>query len=140
MKYLLSILLLCAAQVASAQSETETPAPGSPLRVALMDAVRTAVEPELEQHVVFKIDQLKVKNGWAFMRGVPQLPDGGAVDYKKTKYQAAIREGMFDNNICALIHKKTNGEWWVVEFKLGSTDVPWVTWPAQYKAPKSIFE
>lgn len=140
MKCLLPVLLFCASHLAAAQSEVLTPNPGSPLRVALMDAVRMAVEPELKQNVVFKIDHLRVENDWAFMRGVPQKPDGGPIDYKQTKYQAAIREGMFDNNICALIHKKANGEWRVVDFALGATDVPWVGWADQHGAPKTIFE
>lgn len=131
--------MLCAVDFASAQSEVQSPKPGSPLRVALMDAIREAVEPELEQQVVFKVDHLAVKDGWAFMRGAPQKPDGGSVNYRKTKYQSAIDEGMFDDNICALLKKK-DGRWTVVEFALGSTDVPWIPWPKQHRAPQDIFE
>lgn len=139
MKHLFfSLFLLGAINFATAQSEIQTPQPGSALRVALMDGIRAAVEPELEQQVVFKVDHLAVKNGWAFMRGVPQKPDGTAVNYKQTKYQAAISEGMFDNNICALLQKRS-GQWTVVDFVLGATDVPWIPWAKQYGAPQDIF-
>ncbi len=133
-----ALLLLLTIATAFAQKAT-TPSPGSEERVALMDALRQAVEPELEQEVIFKIDSLKVSDGWAFMRGVPQKKGGGEVNYKNTKYQEAINEGAFDDNICALFQEKS-GEWTVVEFVLGATDVPWVSWADDFDAPKAIFK
>lgn len=140
MKTLLSFLAIALIPALSyAEPELHTPKPGSEERVALMDALRIPVEKELKQSVVFKIDHLKVKGSWAFMRGVPQRPNDKPVDYSKTKYNVAIKEGAFDDGICALL-KRTGGKWAVVEFAIGSTDVPWVTWEQDYKAPKAIFE
>lgn len=140
MKTLLSFLAIALIPALSyAEPELHTPEPGSEERTALMDALRVPVEKELKQSVVFKIDHLKVKGSWAFMRGVPQRPNDKKIDYSKTKYKTAIDGGYFDDGICALF-KRTGGEWSVVAFVIGATDVPYVTWDQDYKAPKAIFE
>lgn len=54
-----SLLLFCSAD---AQSEVQSPKAGSPLRAALIDAIRTAMEPELEEQMSFKVDHLAVLN------------------------------------------------------------------------------
>jgi hypothetical protein len=141
LRLLLPVLLLIvsAAGAARAQGGTTTPAPGSPERKAIADALRAPVERELKQKVIFKIDRLKVQNGWAFLSGVPQRPDGGKVDYSSTPYKEAIKEGAFDDSIVALLRRKA-GKWQVVKYVIGATDVPYVTWDKDYKAPSAIFQ
>ena len=133
------LLLLACAAGARAQSGTYTPAPGSAERRAVADALRAPVERELRQKVVFKIDALKLKDGWAFLRGVPQRPDGGKVDYSRTVYREAIENGAFDDWICALLRKQ-NGKWRVVKYVIGATDVVYEGWDEEYKAPSAIFK
>jgi hypothetical protein len=133
------LLLVSAAGAARAQGGTNTPAPGSPERRAITDALRSPVERELKQKVVFKIERLKLKDGWAFLSGVPQRPDGGRVDYSSTPYKEAINEGAFDDGIVALLRRKA-GKWQVVKYVIGATDVPYVTWDKDYKAPPAIFQ
>ncbi len=60
------------------------------------------------------------------------------MDYRGTEYQEAIDAGMFDNGIFALL-KKTGGKWKVVTHMIGCTDVCYLDWDKQYKAPKAIF-
>ena len=132
----LALLLLCVS--VRAQGPTYTPAPGSAERRAVADALRAPVERELRQKVVFKIDALKLKDGWAFLRGVPQRPDGGKLDYGRTVYQERIENGVFDNWICALLQKR-EGKWRVVKYVIGATDVVYEGWDKEYKAPSSIF-
>ena len=141
LRLLLPLLLLvsAAAATARAQDGTTTPAAGSPERKAIADALRAPVERELRQKVVFKIDDLKLKDGWAFLRGVPQRPDGGGVDYSSTRYKQAVKDGVFDDGIVALLRKKA-GKWQVVKYVIGATDVPYVTWDKDYKAPSAIFQ
>jgi hypothetical protein len=43
------------------------------------------------------VDHLKVQDGWAFLRGVPQQSDGRPMDYRGTIFEAAMQEGMFDD-------------------------------------------
>lgn len=131
--------LLLFSLTAFAQTKTYTPAPGSVERKAIMDGLRIPVEKELKKKVVFKIDHLKVKDGWAFMRGVPQQPDGKKMDYKDTEHQKWIDDGLFDDWICALLHKE-GGKWRKVIYIIGATDVPYIGWDKAFKAPPEIFE
>lgn len=132
----LLLLLLCQA---SAHNQSYTPERGTPERQAITDALRVSVQKQLKTKVIFKIDRLKVQNGWAFMRGVPQQADGSAVDYNGTPYQTAIAAGAFDDGIVALLRKR-GGKWQVVKYVVGATDVPYVDWDRKYHAPSAIFK
>jgi hypothetical protein len=123
---------------AVAQTAAYTPEKGSAERKAISDALRVPVEKKLKQSVVFKIDHLKVKDGWAFMLGTPRKTDGGQIDYSQTIYAEAKREGMFDDNIMALLHK-VKGRWRVVQYVIGATDVAYIGWDKKYGAPSAIF-
>jgi hypothetical protein len=105
----------------------------------MMDALRVPVQKELKQKVVFKVDHLKVQDDWAFMRGVPQQPNGKPVNYKVTPYARDIKEGVFDDWICALLRKQ-KGKWRVVVHVIGATDVAYDGWDKKYKAPSAIFK
>jgi hypothetical protein len=133
---LLMILFLCPA---IAQEQAYTPERGSSERQSIADALRLPVEKELKQKVVFKIEHLRVQGDWAFLKGVPQGPDGGAVSYHGTSYQVAVDEGAFDDGIVALLRKR-EGKWRVVKYIIGATDVPYVEWDKEYKAPSAIFK
>ncbi len=136
--FLPALFILAAAGAASAQ-EAHTPAPGSAERKAIADALRAPVEKELRQKVVFKIDHLKASGDWAFLRGVPQRPGGGQVDYSATPYRQRIEDGVFDDWICALLRKQ-GGEWRVVTYIIGATDVAFLDWAEKYKAPPALFD
>ena len=115
------------------------PKPGSELRKEIIDSLREKVIKDIGKKCVFKIDELNVKKDWAFMRGVPLEANGNKMDYRKTKYAEALREGIFDDWICALL-KKYHGKWQVKIFCIGSTDVPWTEWPDKFLAPPEIFK
>jgi len=115
-----------------------TPDKGSAERKAIVDALRSPVEKKLKQPVIFKIDHLKVQKGWAFLLGVPQQPGGSAINYQGTAYQTAIDAGAFDDSVVALLHN-VNGKWRVIQYVIGATDVPYLDWDKEYRAPKSIF-
>jgi len=126
-------------QAFARQQQPYTPKQGDAERRAITDALRAPVEKQLKQKVVFKIDHLKVQGDWAFLRGVPQQPGGGALDYKGTPYGDAVEAGAFDDGIVALLRKRKGG-WQVVQFVVGATDVPYVDWDKKYRAPSAIFE
>ena len=134
-----SALFMAAAAAGAASAQgARTPAPGSAERKAVADALRAPVEKELKQKVVFKLEHLKVSGDWAFLRGVPQRPGGGRVDYSTTAYQQRIEDGVFDDWICALLRKRA-GKWQVVKYVIGATDVVYEGWDKEYKAPSAIF-
>lgn len=124
---------------AFSQNQPYTPERGTPERQAITDALRLPIQKQLKTKVIFKIDHLKVQNGWAFMKGMPQQPNGNAVDYHETPYQTAIDAGAFDDGIVALLRKRGR-KWQVVKYVIGATDVPYVEWDQKYHAPSEIFK
>ena len=132
----LLVLPLC---LAIAQDQPYTPGAGSRERRAIVDALRPPVQRQLKKKVIFKIEHLRVQGDWAFMRGVPQQPGGGAMSYRGTVYQTAIDAGAFDDGIVALLRRR-GGKWQVVRYVIGATDVPYVEWDKEYHAPPTIFQ
>lgn len=133
--------LLIAAPVRGQTTRPVTPGPGSPLRKAVVDALRPVVGKELGKKpggIVFRIEHLKVQNGWAFLRGTPLRANGKRMDYRGTRYEQALREGMFDDGVVALLRRQ-NGRWRVIASVIGATDVPYEDWDRRYKAPRAIF-
>ena len=135
---LFAALLLSPLPAAYAQA-VHTPKPGSAERKALMDALRPLIEKKVKRPVTFKVDALKVQGNWAFLRGVPLQKNGKPMDYRGTVYAQAIKEGAFDDWVCALF-KREKGRWRVVNHALGATDVPYDGWDEQYGAPPAIFK
>lgn len=131
------VILIGMMATASAQS-AYTPEKGSPERKAILDALRTPVERDLKQKVVFVTDSFKVQGNWAFVSGTPQNTSGGQPDYSRTKYADQFDSGAFDNNFFALL-KKTAGRWKVTTYAIGCTDVCYAYWWRRFKAPKAIF-
>jgi hypothetical protein len=122
---------------AQAQS-VHTPGKGSAERKTILDTLRVPVERELKQKIVFAADTFNVSGNWAFIYGSMQAPDGGQPDFSRTRYAEAKREGFFDNNFQAIL-KKAGTKWAVVKYQIGCTDVCYVEWWRQYRAPKAIF-
>jgi len=138
-KSLFSLAAIFVFAAASFAQMAYTPAQDSAERKAILSALRVPVEKELKQKIQFSIQNFKVQGNWAFVNGEPQNSSGGEPNYKNTKYQAQVSDGAFDNNFQALL-KKTGGKWKVVTYAIGCTDVCWLGWGEQYKAPKAIFE
>jgi len=131
-------LAIAAASAGPAAAQVETPGRGSPLRAAILDALRPMVAAEVGPPVEFVVDQLRVLGPWAFVSARPQRPGGGAIDYSRTKYREAVAAGAFGDEAIALLHQ-TSGSWVVYEYSLGATDVPWVDWPDQYHLSPDLF-
>jgi hypothetical protein len=131
-------LLICLWAGAQAQ-QTTTPKQGSPERKAIVDALRVPMQKRLKQKIIFKIDRLKLKDGFAFIVAQPLQPNGRPIDYRGTSIQSAIDAGAFDDTVVALL-KRQGGRWKVLTYVHGATDVPYVDWPEKYKAPPAIFK
>ncbi len=112
--------------------------PADPLRKTLLDALRPAIERDLGLPVQFVVKTLRQQNDWAFAIVVPQARDGSPIDYRRTRYAEAIREGMFDGGtVYALLRK--SGQWTVRAFVVGPTDVAYAGWPDEHGAPYALF-
>jgi hypothetical protein len=133
----LSVALLAAPGIVAA-GEVLTPPPGSPLRRDILDAVRTDVAADLPPPLMFRVHRLAVADGWAFLAATPQQPDGRPYDYRGTRYQTFIDDGVFDDNLFALLELEQSC-WRVRAVVVGATDVPYESWSEQYGAPAAIF-
>jgi hypothetical protein len=131
-------ILITSCDPGLARDAPQTPQPNSSKRKAIVDTLRAPVEKELKQKVVFRIRRLKMQNGWAFLQGVLQQPDGKPVNYRNTRHQPAIEFDAFDDGILALLRKEKGG-WRVVAYDVGSTDYPSPHWQQKYEAPPGIF-
>ena len=58
------------------KAEVTTPAPGTPERKAIMDALRPGFEALFGQPIQFKVNELRVAAGFAWASVHPQRPDG----------------------------------------------------------------
>ena len=113
---------------------------GDPLRRALLDTLRPAIEDELNQPVQFMVDRLKIQGDWAFYAGSVQRPDGHPIDFARAGFAEAIAEGVFDGPATYGLMHRVGGRWTVTVFVIGPTDVAYIGWPDEYGAPMSLFE
>ena len=114
------------------------PKPGSPERKAILDAARAPIQKDLKQRIVFVVRHLATQDGWAFLYSELQRPDGKRIDYSRTRYRDAVEAGAFDSGSGVLLRKR-GGQWRVVQYALGPTDVAWDDWDRRYGAPRAIF-
>jgi hypothetical protein len=109
-------------------------------RKAILAALRAPVQRELRgRSVVFNVTHFQTRDGWAFLTARPQQPNGRPMNYRGTKWQAAINNGVFSQSVSALLRKQPNGRWRVVTYNIGATDVVYAGWPRRYRAPRDIF-
>lgn len=121
------------------KTELHTPAKDSAERTEIMDALRVPVSKELKQDVIFNVDKLNVQGDWAFLSGKPKNKDGGEPNWKITKYQESIDNDDFEEGIYALLNKKA-GKWEVVTYMMNCTDVCYLEWDKEFKAPSAILK
>jgi len=124
---------------ASAQSGfPHTPANGSAERKAIMDSLREPVMKVLGQRVIFVVSDLKVCGNRAFVAAEPKRSNGRPVDWSRGVYADAVADDMCGGFVHAMLVKK-GGRWHVREHVICATNVPWVTWPADFGAPPALF-
>lgn len=141
-RLLLTLALACPVVLPACATEPPAAAEGSEdlvTQLPQLDPIRSKLASELGLSVVFKVQQLREKSGFAFFLGRPLQASGAAIDYRKTKYKPYLDAGAFDDT-CAALLKQVNGKWTLVTWSFGSTDAAWPTWAAKYKAPAEIFQ
>ncbi len=121
-----------------AMAQIQTPPPGSPVRAAILDAIRGIATAELGEPVEFVVNDMRVLGEWAFVRVHPQRPGGGDIYYTYTRYQSAHDAGAMDEEAVALL-RETPAGWLVYEYEFGATDVAWADWIGRYPAPLEVF-
>lgn len=71
-----------------AESDVVTPKPGSPDRVALLNAVRPIYEKLFGKPIVFRVGGMRVAAGYAFIAVHPERPNGMPIE--KQVWDAAV--------------------------------------------------
>ena len=133
------MLIIAFGATAVSAQKTYTPAKNSAERAAILNALRAPVAKELKQPVSFVANEFKVQGSWAFFSGEPQNASGGEINWRKTAYREMIDAGVFGGGLFALL-KKSVGKWRVVTYQIGCSDVCYLGWDKQFKAPPAIFK
>ena len=122
-----------AEQVVEAPAQTEGASP----REQILAALAHPVSVELTQAVRLEVEELRYDDGWAFVSAVARTASGAPIDYSRTKFAQDVEDGYFDDWLCALLSRDSDG-WRVVALEIGVTDAPFVDWPDRYGAPPEI--
>lgn len=134
------VLVLAIMPLVVVAQSLEKPAAGSKLRKQILDGLRPTIEKDLKQKVIFKVDEIRVYDGWAFLHVHPLQPNSKPIDFKKTKYKERLQEGTFDGSSTYALLKLNGKKWITKDFVIGPTDVYWVSWmDAPHRAPKALF-
>ena len=115
-----------------------TPQKDTPERKAVMDAARVPVEKDLGQAVIFRVEDLRVTDDWAFLNAEPLQPNGRPIDFSRTAYRESVADGSFGGMAAVLLARAGDG-WRVVTYSVGFSDLVWDTWDDEYGAPSSLF-
>ena len=118
------------------EASVSTPQQGSPLRRALLDALRPHVEEKLDAPIEFLVKEIKVSGDWAFAQIVPQRPGGAPIRVLETP-MARFHELMGDDVHTEAVLHREGGAWRVEAFEIGSTDVWYTDWCD--RLPKAMF-
>lgn len=128
---------------------------GDPLapRVDPSDAITVSTDPdllvvtvlteELQQPLTLSVSTRREERGWLLLSGKVNSSDGSQVDYSNTRYQAAIKDGVFDNVFVALLQRMesshTEGSVFeLLELSFGSTDSPIGQWQEKHQLPDTL--
>jgi hypothetical protein len=112
--------------------------PGAAERKAIIEAARAAVLKETRQRVIFRVTNLRVGEGWAFLAAEPRTPQDRPADWSRLAPDG-FEAGAYDPIAFALLRRE-GGRWKTLALALGPSDVPWVLWAKEYRAPYGVFD
>lgn len=132
----LSAISMALVLTASAAFSFEEPAPGSPERAGILDAVRPSVEAALRGPVEFVVTSMRKDGDWAFAILEPQRPDGAKIDVLQTGYaeDADFMDGL---TTYALTQYKYD-RWNLIAIVVGPTDAAFDPWPRIFGVPRAL--
>jgi hypothetical protein len=133
----LALLLNCYSTQAQ---EIGHPPPNTSLRAQILDTVRPVFAGDTYGPVEFVVRQLNVSNDWAFGDVRLQRPGGAPIDWSKTQFADAYKQGMFDPSGSFFLLKWIDTRWAIVEHATGPTDAPWFGWQADHHLSEGLFD
>lgn len=101
-------------------------------RAAALAVLKTAFEKRVSEPVTFASAEVKLYGHFAIADVEAVKPDGKQIDWATlSEFAPAFEEGAFDSRSEALL-RKTNGQWEVVELRVGPTDTKRGEWIEAY--------
>jgi len=117
----------------------QKPKPGNPLRKAVLDGLRSTIQNDLGQKVIFIVGDIRVVEDWAYVQVTPVQTNSKPIDFTKTRYKEVIDKGAFDGPTTYALLRKQGEQWVTITFQVGPTDVCWIGWSeAPYNAPGRV--
>jgi len=110
----------------------------SPEAPVVLQAAQAAARAELKVPLALSPQTTRVSGAWALVIAELRQPDGKPFDYAGTPQAEAAREGYLSRQ-CAALLARHDGQWQVVELRLGATDVAFAGWAATHHAPAALF-
>lgn len=112
-------------------------APTDPLAVALTPALAEGIG----RPVSLAVQVSAIDGDWGWIVAQPWTPDGTQIDWSQTRYAERAASGALDGGgVTYALLRRRNGEWRVVEFAVGPTDVAWADWAQRHGAPTSLMQ
>jgi hypothetical protein len=113
----------------------------NPERDAMTAALAPRVQAEIGRPVSFTVTTMRVEDDWGWLVAQPWTPDGTRIDWSQTRYAERAAEGVLDGGgtTYALLRRE-NGQWRVIDFAVGPTDVAWADWSERHGAPASLMQ
>lgn len=108
-----------------------TPAPGSEMRVEILDAVRVPATNAFGAPIEFHVYSFEVEGDVAFVRTMATRPGGAPIDL--SQIPVVVRDGfhdIYEAKVEAFV-KRVEGQWTVAEneYAIDPTDVWWIGQP-----------
>lgn len=137
MKSLTRRAVLAAAVLVPAVAGAAEPPPGSPLRKAVLDAMRVRTEQDLGPPIQYLIKGMNVEGNIAFVAAEPQRMNGQKIDWRRFPFYQTMEAGGMSDEVAALLRFE-GGAWRVEEYAFGFTDVVWIDWPTKHRFPERL--
>lgn len=135
---MLALSTLATPTCAQGRPTGENPPVSAPLRVSILDAARQPIQTQLGKPVRFVVNTLNTAQNWAFLDARMVEEDGSPFSYRNTTEDEASQHGLKSNNFVALLRCQPD-HCSVVTYRIGPTDVAWMSWASEYGAPKELF-
>lgn len=105
---------------------------------AALDALAAPIAKKLTIPTQLALSDYQTYANYAFVVATPQQTNGQAMDYTKTPFKTQYNAGSFADGVFGLL-KYENGNWKVIDYSLGATDVPFGCWWKEHNVPKALF-
>jgi hypothetical protein len=105
---------------------------------AALYTLQASIEKEMKVPMSLEVADYKTKDQFCFVYGRMVQPDGKPIDFSKTPFAKEAKAGSFSEDYFGLL-KFDKGTWKVLDKAVGPTDIPFMCWWKEHKAPKELF-